>query len=72
MSNKHQEAFAIYLSHNPSAAKTVSIIEELLSDMEASNPNQAAIANKFKVSRGYVTHLKSRYGIQKKEEYQSG
>lgn len=55
----HQKALEIFLKHNPTASKTISLIECLLTG----DSIQSALAKRFDVSRSYITHLKKRYGI---------
>lgn len=58
-SEHYQKALVTFLKHNPTASKTISLIECLLTG----DSTQAALAKRFDVSRSYITHLKQRYGI---------
>jgi Trp operon repressor len=58
-SEHHQQALTLFLTHNSSASKTISLIECLLTG----DSTQSALAKRFDVSRGYITHLKKRYGV---------
>lgn len=58
-SEHHQKALVTFLKHNPTASKTISLIECLLTG----DSTQSALAKKLDVSRSYMTHLKQRYEI---------